>query len=182
MSPDAYRKLGFRGAEDLGNHFQFKRTSNGTSAGPQPGFARALNPSMQTFETCSPKRGGDPDRDPFPVGVGGVTPQARPAARGMETSPVTREGTGLFITGELCIMSDTTRRSQGKTMRNHSWRAYGVSRTHFAGGGYNTFQRNDERISRVVRGPEPVPAPRRPDSQSVNPEGFAARRRRCCWE
>jgi uncharacterized protein YbjT (DUF2867 family) len=51
VSPDEYRKFGFPGAEDMGNMFQFKRDFEDVFCGARdPAFARALNPSMQTFE------------------------------------------------------------------------------------------------------------------------------------
>ena len=51
VSPDVYRKFGFPGAEDMGNMFQFKRDFQEAFCGPRnPSIARALNPSMQTFE------------------------------------------------------------------------------------------------------------------------------------
>ena len=52
VSPEAYRKFGFPGAEDLGNMFQFKRDFQEVFCGPRnPAIARGLNPSLQTFET-----------------------------------------------------------------------------------------------------------------------------------
>ncbi|MEJ2703655.1 MAG: NmrA family NAD(P)-binding protein, partial [Sedimentisphaerales bacterium] len=51
VSPDAYRSLGFPGAEDLGNMFQFKRDFNEYYCGVRKlDEARALNPALQTFE------------------------------------------------------------------------------------------------------------------------------------
>ncbi|HEY8370126.1 MAG TPA: NmrA/HSCARG family protein [Thermodesulfobacteriota bacterium] len=51
MTPEAYRSLGFPGAEDLGNMFQFKRDFEETyRAARNPDVARALNPSLQTFD------------------------------------------------------------------------------------------------------------------------------------
>ncbi|HEY8106981.1 MAG TPA: NmrA/HSCARG family protein [Gemmatimonadales bacterium] len=51
VSPDVYRSLGFPGAEDLGNMFQFKRDFQEAFCGPRdPRIARALNPELQTFE------------------------------------------------------------------------------------------------------------------------------------
>jgi uncharacterized protein YbjT (DUF2867 family) len=51
VSPDAYRNLGFPGAEDLGNMFQFKRDFNEVFCGSRNvDVARALNPAMQTFD------------------------------------------------------------------------------------------------------------------------------------
>jgi uncharacterized protein YbjT (DUF2867 family) len=52
VSPEVYRSLGFPGAEDLGNMFQFKRDFPQVFCGARdPAVARALNPSLQTFET-----------------------------------------------------------------------------------------------------------------------------------
>ena len=51
ISPDAYRRLGFPGAEDLGNMFQFKRDFNDVfRALRNVGQSRALNPELMTFE------------------------------------------------------------------------------------------------------------------------------------
>ena len=51
VSPDTYRRLGFPGAEDLGNMFQFKRDFNDYFCGIRNlDVARALNPSLQTFD------------------------------------------------------------------------------------------------------------------------------------
>jgi len=51
VSPEAYRALGFPGAEDLGNMFQFKRDFESYFCGARnPDFARSLNPALQTFE------------------------------------------------------------------------------------------------------------------------------------
>jgi len=51
VTPDAYRGLGFPGAEDLGNMFQFKRDFNDVFCGARDiAFSRSLNPSLQTFE------------------------------------------------------------------------------------------------------------------------------------
>lgn len=51
VSPETYRSLGFPGAEDLGNMFQFKRDFEHVFCGARDiGFARSLNPSLQTFE------------------------------------------------------------------------------------------------------------------------------------
>ncbi len=48
---DVYRGLGFPGADDLGNMFQFKHDFNEVFCGARdPAVARALNPSMHTFE------------------------------------------------------------------------------------------------------------------------------------
>jgi uncharacterized protein YbjT (DUF2867 family) len=59
VSPDAYRKLGFPGAEDLGNMFQFKRDFEPLFCGARSvEFSRALNPSMRTFERWLAENGG----------------------------------------------------------------------------------------------------------------------------
>jgi uncharacterized protein YbjT (DUF2867 family) len=50
LSPDAYRKLGFPGADDLGNMFQVKRDFNEEFRRPRDvEFSRQLNPALQTF-------------------------------------------------------------------------------------------------------------------------------------
>jgi uncharacterized protein YbjT (DUF2867 family) len=52
VPPEAYRKFGFPGADDLGNMFQFKRDFNDYYCGARsPEFARSLNPELQNFET-----------------------------------------------------------------------------------------------------------------------------------
>jgi uncharacterized protein YbjT (DUF2867 family) len=51
IDPDAYRSLGFPGAEDLGNMFQYKRDFQAEFCGPRdPAVARSLNPRLQTFD------------------------------------------------------------------------------------------------------------------------------------
>jgi uncharacterized protein YbjT (DUF2867 family) len=51
ISPDAYRSLGFPGADDLGNMFQVKRDFEAAYCGGRDlDLARALNPQLQTFE------------------------------------------------------------------------------------------------------------------------------------
>ena len=51
VPPEVYRGFGFPGAEDLGNMFQFKRDFQEVFCGPRnPSVARALNPSLQTFD------------------------------------------------------------------------------------------------------------------------------------
>lgn len=50
VPPEVYRSLGFPGAEDLGNMFQFKRDFNEDFGARNPDVARALNPSLQTFD------------------------------------------------------------------------------------------------------------------------------------
>ncbi len=52
ISPDAYRALGFPGADDLGNMFQFKRDFNEYFCGVRdPAFSKSLNPELQDFRT-----------------------------------------------------------------------------------------------------------------------------------
>ena len=51
ISPEAYRKLGFPGAEDLGNMFQFNRDFESVCCGARSlEFSRTLNPSLRTFD------------------------------------------------------------------------------------------------------------------------------------
>ena len=51
VTPEQFRGLGFPGAEDLGNMFQFKRDfEEAFRARRKPEVARSLNPSLQTFE------------------------------------------------------------------------------------------------------------------------------------
>ena len=50
VPPDVYRALGFPGADDLGNMFQFKRDFQEYYCGVRNvNFARTLNPELQTF-------------------------------------------------------------------------------------------------------------------------------------
>ena len=50
VTPEAYRGLGFPGAEDLGNMFQFKRDFEEYFCGARdPVIARSLNPALQSF-------------------------------------------------------------------------------------------------------------------------------------
>ncbi len=52
ISADDYRGLGFPGADDLGNMFQFKRDFNGYYCGARDvARSRALNASLQSFAT-----------------------------------------------------------------------------------------------------------------------------------
>jgi uncharacterized protein YbjT (DUF2867 family) len=52
ISPDAYRALGFPGADDLGNMFQFKRDFNEYFCGVRDSaFSKSLNPELQDFRT-----------------------------------------------------------------------------------------------------------------------------------
>ncbi len=51
VTPETYRALGFPGAEDLGNMFQFKRDFNEAFCGARSvEFSRSLHPSLQTFD------------------------------------------------------------------------------------------------------------------------------------
>lgn len=51
MSFDQYRQLGFPGADDLGNMFQFKHDFNDVFCGARDlALSRALNPALLTFE------------------------------------------------------------------------------------------------------------------------------------
>ena len=52
VPPEAYRKFGFPGAEDLGNMFQFKRDFEEYYCGARRlDVSRSLNPALQTFDT-----------------------------------------------------------------------------------------------------------------------------------
>jgi len=51
IAPEVFRGLGFPGAEDLGNMFQFKRDFEAIFCGARSiELSRSLNPSLQTFE------------------------------------------------------------------------------------------------------------------------------------
>lgn len=64
MAPADYRGLGFPGAEDLGNMFQFYRDFNDQVVGTRDvATSRALNPSLQNFETWL-----DANKDRIPLG------------------------------------------------------------------------------------------------------------------
>lgn len=59
MDADAYRALGFPGADDLGNMFQVKRDFNADFVRPRSvEEARKLNPEMQDFRTWLGKNAG----------------------------------------------------------------------------------------------------------------------------
>jgi uncharacterized protein YbjT (DUF2867 family) len=52
ISPDVYRSLGFPGADDLGNMFQFKRDFNEYFCEARDiGFSKSINPELQDFKT-----------------------------------------------------------------------------------------------------------------------------------
>jgi uncharacterized protein YbjT (DUF2867 family) len=60
LSPDDYRDLGFPGAADLGNMFQFKRDFNEYFCGARDiSLARELNPELLTFEQWLERHAGD---------------------------------------------------------------------------------------------------------------------------
>ncbi|HEV7366549.1 MAG TPA: NmrA/HSCARG family protein [Gemmatimonadales bacterium] len=68
VSPEVYRSLGFPGADDLGNMFQFKRDFNKYFCGERNlAFTRSLNPELQTFEQWLAEH---KDQIPLPAGVG----------------------------------------------------------------------------------------------------------------
>ncbi|MEO8451829.1 MAG: NmrA/HSCARG family protein [Gemmatimonadota bacterium] len=51
LTPDAYRALGFPGADDLGNMFQYKRDFEAEYCGARSlSLSRALNPALLTFD------------------------------------------------------------------------------------------------------------------------------------
>ena len=55
VSPATYRGLGFPGAADLANMFQFKRDFNELFCGTRDvALTRRLNPSLLTFDSGSP--------------------------------------------------------------------------------------------------------------------------------
>lgn len=59
VSPDAYRGLGFDGARELGNMFQFKRDfERDYCENRNPAFARILNPLLLDFETWLRRNAG----------------------------------------------------------------------------------------------------------------------------
>ncbi len=65
ITPEAYRALGFPGADDLGNMFQFKRDFNAEFCAPRNVDAsRTLNPELKSFENWLSAHGS---RIPLPV-------------------------------------------------------------------------------------------------------------------
>jgi uncharacterized protein YbjT (DUF2867 family) len=65
VPPDVYRRFGFPGADDLGNMFQFKRDFEHVFCGARDlDTARAINPSMQTFDAWLVKNG-----ERIPIGI-----------------------------------------------------------------------------------------------------------------
>ncbi|HVX67163.1 MAG TPA: NmrA/HSCARG family protein [Bryobacteraceae bacterium] len=70
VTPTDYRRLGFPGADDLGNMFQFKRDfEKDYCAARDVELSRALNPRLQTFETWL---AANKDRIPLKVGTASV--------------------------------------------------------------------------------------------------------------
>jgi uncharacterized protein YbjT (DUF2867 family) len=59
LPPEAYRKLGFPGADDLGNMFQFKRDFERDFCGARSvEGSRALNPQLQSFDDWLSRNAG----------------------------------------------------------------------------------------------------------------------------
>ena len=59
VPPEVYRSFGFPGADDLGNMFQFKRDFNEYYTGARSiETSRALNPSLQSFDTWLARHAG----------------------------------------------------------------------------------------------------------------------------
>jgi len=51
VTPEQYRAFGFKGADDIGNMFQFKNDFNEVyCAARKPAVAKSLNPALQTFD------------------------------------------------------------------------------------------------------------------------------------
>jgi uncharacterized protein YbjT (DUF2867 family) len=66
VPPEVYRSLGFPGADDLGNMFQFKRDFNDYFSGARNlEFTRSLNPELQSFEQWLAQHA---DKIPLPAG------------------------------------------------------------------------------------------------------------------
>jgi uncharacterized protein YbjT (DUF2867 family) len=58
MTPEAYRSLGFPGADDMGNMYQFKRDFNRDYVGARDlDLSRRLNPKLMTFDDWLAKNG-----------------------------------------------------------------------------------------------------------------------------
>ena len=69
ISPEAFRGLGFPGADDLGNMFQFKRDFEEYFTGARKlAFTRTLNPELQDFKTWLRMNIGR-----IPIGQGAAT-------------------------------------------------------------------------------------------------------------
>ncbi len=70
VSPEVYRGLGFPGADDLGNMFQFKRDFEEYFCGARSlAFARSLNPSLQDFKTWLAR-----NKSAIPIAPGALSP------------------------------------------------------------------------------------------------------------
>jgi uncharacterized protein YbjT (DUF2867 family) len=64
VSPEVFRGLGFPGADDLGNMFQFKRDFEEYFCGARnPAFAKSVNPALQNFKTWLAK-----NKSAIPIG------------------------------------------------------------------------------------------------------------------
>ena len=69
VAPDVYRSLGFPGAEDLGNMFQYYRDFEREFCDARDvEFARQLNPELRTFEAWL---AANKDRIPTEMGMAG---------------------------------------------------------------------------------------------------------------
>ena len=87
VPPEVYRGFGFPGAEDLGNMFQFKRDFERDFCGARDlEVARALNPSLQTFDAAGSRptrrasRSGSVAASPGMSNVGARGHVSRPRA------------------------------------------------------------------------------------------------------
>jgi uncharacterized protein YbjT (DUF2867 family) len=70
VTPTEYRRLGFPGADDLGNMFQFNRDfEHDCCAARNLAFSRSLNPRLQTFEMWL---AANKDRIPLQAGAAGA--------------------------------------------------------------------------------------------------------------
>ena len=64
VSPEVFRGLGFPGADDLGNMFQFMRDFEEYFCGARnPAFAKSVNPALQNFKTWLAK-----NKSAIPIG------------------------------------------------------------------------------------------------------------------
>ena len=73
IDPEVYRGLGFPGAEDLGNMFQFKRDFQEAFCGSRDmGFSRELLPGMQTFDAWLADNASRIPREQSPVAPPGL--------------------------------------------------------------------------------------------------------------
>jgi len=77
VSPEVYRRLGFPGAEDLGNMFQFKRDFQQVFCSVRDvNVSRALNPSLLTFDKWLAQ-----NKSRIPIGQPAPTPTAGSTGR-----------------------------------------------------------------------------------------------------